>query len=61
LIFIHFQNIGVISAAPCIFDGSHFEVPTLSLKAVGHDLNTNTTKNESQFKEEDIPSLTQVV
>jgi hypothetical protein len=36
-------------------------VPTLSLTAIGRDLNTNKTKNKSQFKEENIPSLTQVV
>jgi hypothetical protein len=44
-----------------IFEKSHFDLPTLSLTAIGPDSNTNKTKNKSQFKEEDIPNLTQVV
>jgi hypothetical protein len=47
--------------ATYILDKSHFELPTLSLTAIGPDLNTNKTKNKSQFNEYDIPSLAHVV
>jgi len=47
--------------ATYIFEKSHFEVPTLSVTAIGPDLNTYKTKNKSQFKEDDITNLTHVV